>query len=71
MKLTVIFKHLWLTVILFLFIFLNRYLDRAVTDNSGIRKQDAAAVFASVSTNVIGQPLAFAFLRDQWKRVKE
>lgn len=42
-----------------------------MTENSGIRKQDAAAVFAAVSGNVIGQPLAFAFLRDQWKRVKE
>uniref|UniRef100_A0A1B6GWM4 Aminopeptidase n=2 Tax=Proconiini TaxID=565685 RepID=A0A1B6GWM4_9HEMI len=50
---------------------LARYLDRAVTENSGIRKQDAAAVFAAVSSNVIGQPLAFAFLRDQWKRVKD
>lgn len=50
---------------------LSRYLDRAVSYNSGIRKQDAAAVFAAVSNNVIGQPLAFAFIRDQWKRVKE
>jgi len=50
---------------------LARYLDRAVSENSGIRKQDAAAVFAAVSSNVIGQPLAFTFLRDQWKRIKE
>uniref|UniRef100_A0A1B6M3I9 Aminopeptidase n=1 Tax=Graphocephala atropunctata TaxID=36148 RepID=A0A1B6M3I9_9HEMI len=50
---------------------LSRFLDRSVTENSGIRKQDAAAVFAAVASNVIGQPLAFEFLRDQWKRLKD
>ncbi|XP_015604737.1 aminopeptidase Ey [Cephus cinctus] len=50
---------------------LSRYLDWAITDNSGIRKQDAARVFGSVANNVIGQPLAFNFLRNKWARLKE
>uniref|UniRef100_A0A1B6CLC6 Aminopeptidase n=1 Tax=Clastoptera arizonana TaxID=38151 RepID=A0A1B6CLC6_9HEMI len=48
---------------------LSRYLDRALTVNSGIRKQDAASVLSAVSNNVIGQPLAFALMRDNWKRI--
>ncbi|PSN54388.1 Aminopeptidase N [Blattella germanica] len=47
------------------------YLDWAVTENSGIRKQDAARVFASVSNNAIGQPLAYGFLRNKWDRVRD
>lgn len=54
-----------------LLLLFTRYLDRAVSRNSGIRKQDAAAVFSAVSSNVIGQPLAFGFIRDQWRRVKD
>ncbi|XP_015519764.2 aminopeptidase N [Neodiprion lecontei] len=49
---------------------LSRYLNWAVTENSGIRKQDAGRVFGSVANNVIGQPLAFNYLRNQWKRIK-
>ncbi|XP_046398919.1 aminopeptidase N isoform X2 [Ischnura elegans] len=50
---------------------LIRYLEWSVTENSGIRKQDAARVFAAVSSNVMGQPLAFNFLREKWDKVKE
>ena len=48
-----------------------RYLDWAVTENSGIRKQDAARVFAAVSNNAVGQPLAYGFLRNKWDRVRD
>ncbi|GLG93866.1 Uncharacterized protein GBIM_01196 [Gryllus bimaculatus] len=50
---------------------LSRYLEWAVTNKSGIRKQDAARVFGAVSSNVIGQRLAYAFLRSQWDRIRE
>lgn len=50
---------------------LSRYLHWAVTEGSGIRKQDASSVFVAVSDNVIGQPLAFAFLRDNWMRIRK
>ncbi|XP_012268487.2 aminopeptidase N isoform X2 [Athalia rosae] len=49
---------------------LSRYLNWAVTENSGIRKQDASRIFGSVSNSVIGQPLAFNFLRNEWARIK-
>ncbi|XP_043289825.1 aminopeptidase N [Venturia canescens] len=49
---------------------LSRYLEWAVTENSGIRKQDAPRVFNAVSHNVIGQPLVFSFLRNNWNRLK-
>lgn len=50
---------------------LSRYLDRAITENSGIRKQDAPRVFAAVASNSVGQDLAFNFLRANWLRIKE
>ncbi|XP_015184599.1 PREDICTED: aminopeptidase N isoform X1 [Polistes dominula] len=50
---------------------LSRYLDWAVTENSGIRKQDATRVFGSVARNVIGHPLAFNYLRNKWSRLLE
>lgn len=50
---------------------LSRYLHWSITENSGIRKQDASSVFGAVSENVIGQPLAFAFLRDNWQRIRK
>nr|CAD7438146.1 unnamed protein product [Timema bartmani] len=43
---------------------LSRYLEWSVLENSGIRKQDSARVFSSVSSNPIGQPLAYNFLRN-------
>ncbi|XP_031788192.1 aminopeptidase Ey isoform X1 [Nasonia vitripennis] len=50
---------------------LSRYLDWALTDNAGIRKQDVTRVFGSVSSNIIGQPLAFNYFRNKWDRLKE
>lgn len=49
---------------------LSRYLDWAVTNKSGIRKQDVTRVFGSVSSNIIGQPLAFNYIRERWTRMK-
>ncbi|XP_069173006.1 LOW QUALITY PROTEIN: uncharacterized protein [Procambarus clarkii] len=48
---------------------LSRYLDMAFTDGSGIRRQDAAAAFSSVSRNDIGRDLAWNYLRDQWQKI--
>ncbi|XP_023288739.1 aminopeptidase N [Orussus abietinus] len=50
---------------------LHRYLDWAITESSGIRKQDVVRVFGSVANNVIGQPLAFNYFRNKWSRLKE
>ncbi|XP_048262950.1 aminopeptidase N isoform X2 [Bombus terrestris] len=50
---------------------LNRYLDWIITENSGIRKQDAARVINSIASNSIGQPLAFNYLRNKWHRLRE
>lgn len=50
---------------------LSRYLEWAITSNSGIRKQDAARVFLAVSNNVIGQQLAYRFLKTNWDRIKK
>lgn len=50
---------------------LNRYLDWAITENSGIRKQDVARVFGSVASNIIGQPIAFNYFRNKWPLLRE
>lgn len=50
---------------------LNRYLERSLTENSGIRKQDLVRVFVTVSNNAIGLPTTFNFLRSNWDRLKE
>jgi len=50
---------------------LGRYLKRSITDNGGIRKQDSFRVFSAVSNNVWGQPIAFNFIKDNWKRMRE
>jgi len=50
---------------------LNRFLDWAVTENSGIRKQDATRVFGSVANNIVGQPLAFDYFRNKWEHLRE
>ncbi|KAJ8960573.1 hypothetical protein NQ318_013862 [Aromia moschata] len=49
---------------------LSRYLEWALTENSGIRKHDSARVFATVSTNSIGQDLAYRFLKTNWNRIR-
>ncbi|XP_032687651.1 aminopeptidase N [Odontomachus brunneus] len=50
---------------------LNRYLDWSVTENTGIRKQDAARVFNAVANNVVGQPIAFSYFRNKWARLRK
>ncbi|KFB52686.1 AGAP013001-PA-like protein [Anopheles sinensis] len=50
---------------------LTRYLESSMSDESGIRKQDAFRVFLSVADNVIGQSLAFDYMRNNWSKLKE
>ena len=50
---------------------LSRYLDWAITENSGIRKQDIGRIFNSVASNSVGQRLAFNFFRNKWSRLRE
>ncbi|KAJ8681952.1 hypothetical protein QAD02_017744 [Eretmocerus hayati] len=50
---------------------LSRYLDWAVTENSGIRKQDVARVFGSVSNNIVGQRLTFDYCSNRWDKLKQ
>ncbi|XP_053660803.1 aminopeptidase N-like [Anopheles marshallii] len=49
---------------------LTRYLENAMSDEYGIRKQDAFRVFISVADNVIGQPIAFDYMRNNWAKMK-
>ncbi|KAG4068421.1 hypothetical protein HA402_007941 [Bradysia odoriphaga] len=50
---------------------LNRYLKMSLDDRFGIRKHDVFRVFVAVSGNVIGQPIAFNFIRSHWKQMKD
>jgi TM2 domain-containing membrane protein YozV len=61
--------NFWTGIIIFLCIV--RYLDWAVSENSGIRKQDAARVFSAIASNSVGQPLAYSFLRNKWDHIRE
>lgn len=47
---------------------LYRYLRRAVTGQH-IRKQDVFRVFAAVSNTVVGQQIAFNYLRNNWSDI--
>uniref|UniRef100_A0A182Q4G3 Aminopeptidase N n=1 Tax=Anopheles farauti TaxID=69004 RepID=A0A182Q4G3_9DIPT len=49
---------------------LARYLENSMSDEFGIRKQDAFRVFISVADNVIGQPIAFDYMRNNWSKMK-
>lgn len=42
-----------------------------MTDEFGIRKQDVFRVFAAISNNVLGQPIAFDFIRENWQKLKD
>ncbi|KAG0726038.1 Aminopeptidase Ey [Chionoecetes opilio] len=48
---------------------LARYLNMAFDDKSGIRKQDAQRVFSAVAHNDVGGPLAWNYLRTNWKKI--
>merc|ERR1719266_118738 len=53
-------KEIWL---------LNRYLNKSLTEGSGIRKADGRSVISRVAINLNGRDLAFDFIRDKWDRV--
>ncbi|XP_018791450.1 PREDICTED: aminopeptidase N [Bactrocera latifrons] len=48
---------------------LSRYLRRSISGDD-IRKQDVYRVFAAVSSNVVGQQIAFDFMRNNWNQIK-
>ncbi|XP_063230541.1 uncharacterized protein LOC134535398 [Bacillus rossius redtenbacheri] len=50
---------------------ITRYLQMSITEDSGIRKQDAASVFAAVYSNAAGVDLALDFLVDNYERISE
>lgn len=54
-------KEIWL---------LERLLQMSLDESSHIRKHDIIRVFGAVSNNVIGQPIAFQFLRDNFDKIK-
>ncbi|NXM58312.1 AMPN Aminopeptidase, partial [Illadopsis cleaveri] len=45
---------------------LNRYLEYTL-DPTKIRKQDATSTINSIASNVVGQPLAWDFIRGNWR----
>ncbi|XP_050759431.1 aminopeptidase N [Gymnogyps californianus] len=47
---------------------LNRYLQYTL-DPSKIRKQDATSTINSIASNVVGQPLAWDFIRSNWRTI--
>ncbi|XP_055479167.1 LOW QUALITY PROTEIN: aminopeptidase N [Psammomys obesus] len=47
---------------------LNRYLSYALNP-SFIRRQDATSTIISIANNVVGQPLAWDFIRSNWKKL--
>ncbi|KAM6409447.1 aminopeptidase N [Rhynochetos jubatus] len=47
---------------------LNRFLEYTL-DPSKIRKQDATATINSIASNVVGQPLAWDFIRGNWRTI--
>ncbi|XP_078097230.1 aminopeptidase N-like [Mustelus asterias] len=49
---------------------LNRYLQYTL-DPTKIRKQDATSTIVSIASNVVGQPLAWDFVRAKWKYIFE
>lgn len=49
---------------------LSRYLERSISENGPIRKQDTFRVFSSVSYNAWGQSIAFNFIKENWKRLR-
>ncbi|XP_010839339.1 PREDICTED: aminopeptidase N [Bison bison bison] len=54
-------NHVWL---------LNRYLSYTLNPDR-IRKQDATSTITSIASNVIGQSLAWDFIRSNWKKLFE
>ena len=50
---------------------INRYLNKSLTEGSGVRKADGRTVISRIAHNLIGRDLAFDFVRDKWDRVVE
>lgn len=50
---------------------LSRYLYWAISEGSGIKKQDSPRVFTAVSNNVIGQEIAYRFFKNNWAALKK
>lgn len=50
---------------------LQRYLEWAITEGSGIRKQDAVRVFSTVSNSYVGQQISYRFLKTNWDNIKK
>lgn len=50
---------------------LIRYLEWAITEGSGIRKQDSVRVFSAVSSTVTGQRISYSFLQENWDEIKK
>lgn len=42
-----------------------------MSEEHGIRKQDLYRVFGAVSDNVIGQPIVFSYIRQNWNKLKK
>ncbi|KAJ7997845.1 hypothetical protein DPEC_G00216390 [Dallia pectoralis] len=49
---------------------LNKYLEYTLDANK-IRKQDATSTIVYIANNVVGQPLAWDFIRDRWVYIFE
>jgi len=45
---------------------LNRYLNKSLTEGSGVRKADGRTVISRIAHNLVGRDLAFDFVRDKW-----
>lgn len=45
---------------------LNRYLDWAITEGSGIRKHDGAEALRCVALEDVGNYVVFNFIQDRW-----
>lgn len=48
---------------------LAKYLSMIITNNTTIRKQDGDVAFIAVAKNIIGNQLAFEFLRNNWNDI--
>lgn len=55
-------KNVWL---------LNRYLNKSLYSDSGVRKQDGYKVLGGVGRNTVGRYLVWDFIRDNWDTVSK
>ena len=50
---------------------LNRYLNKSLNSDSGVRKQDGYKVLGGVGRNTVGRYLVWDFIRDNWDTVSK